>query len=1155
MSANDIDPESASCGGGLSAFKEVDEIQHLMQQLYVPDQPIRVMEKNLDRFCFIMKQYQDQPQLLDPYLESLLGPLLTFIKERSEFDYLKHYVFKYIYIIMSVKTYKKIAIHLPHEVTDFNPVLEMLEKQNNEDKDNWQTRYVLLIWLSIISKIPFALSRLETRDSTEAKESLTERVISICKKYCASKDSCSNAAIFLMTHFLTRSDVKDDYMEHLIDWALQGSSNDCLNHRPLAVIASIIKHSCRDDIMPYTQKIFDRISENKLDESSADLVRKFSIKIVQRIGMTLLKVHVNPWQYKKASKAIILSTNVLETRENMEPVSVGNDIFVSYYDDHEIPPLIEEIIEHLIRCLQDKSIIIRWSAAKGIGRITARLPSDLADDVLGYVIDLFSTRESETAWHGGCLALAELGRRGLLLPDRLKEIIPLVIQALVFDEPRAYGPVGSIIRDAACFVCWSFARAFEPEVFQPHVNDISRALLIVTCFDREINCRRAGSAAFQENVGRQGNFPHGIEIISAADYFEVGVRSNAYLKISVHVAKYEGYLKPLVDHLVKRKVTHWDSTIRELAAKALHNLGALDTTYIINDVFPVLLDFVNSLDSFARHGAILAIAEILVVLHQCLEKDISDIIAKDHLDKIQKIVSTCRSRGQLRGLGGESIKQACATLIKKFSIVHFHVNDENIINDWQGLLEECLSNEVAIVREVSAEAHTAFFTEYYLTWSLEDRQAIINKYLENLQSSSQTVRIGFAEAIGYFPVNVLKEKGEDIFKKLMQCSCITKDTTLWAESRRDAIRSLTKLSETLGLEHTTIWKPFVSDVYRCLFNGLAEYTNDSRGDIGSWVREAAIDGILTLTRLVFKADYTEILTQELMTKIIGGIAQQAVERIDRTRSKAGNAFHVLIQSSLPNIPHHEELKILFLCTDEKKFIDWRSESETFPLFIQMLSFQPYVQNLLKGIIYSAGGLSESLVKYSSMSLFSYLQQLDEQTLSSLCNEICNIFESCHGDDRMISASLAFLDRLISSGCIQGVLDDPKSEIPKRILTLLKKESKCINAIQSQLNSVKLFCHMLQVHGPVSKGAFSQLSIYLCHKFKFIRKATASRLYESLTLHGDEMDVSEEDLAILLTQLNTVDWEEPVEKLRPIRNQLCEIMKCSIPTVVQRPKNN
>ena len=38
-------------------------------------------------------------------------------------------------------------------------------------------------------------------------------------------------------------------------------------------------------------------------------------------------------------------------------------------------------------------------------------------------------------------------------------------------------------------------------------------------------------AAFQENVGRQGAFPHGIDIVTTADYFAVGNRTNTYLNI------------------------------------------------------------------------------------------------------------------------------------------------------------------------------------------------------------------------------------------------------------------------------------------------------------------------------------------------------------------------------------------------------------------------------------------------------------------------------------------------------------------------------------------------------------------------------------------------------------------------------------------------
>ena len=129
--------------------------------------------------------------------------------------------------------------------------------------------------------------------------------------------------------------------------------------------------------------------------------------------------------------------------------------------------------------------------------------------------------------------------------------------------------------------------------------------MVVTVFDREVLCRRAASAAFQENVGRQGTFPHGIEILTAADYFTVRSRTNAYTNLrythnihththshththtpthlahphSVHIAQFSEYTRPLIDHLVEYKLGHWDDSIRELAAEALHNLTPRDAHY------------------------------------------------------------------------------------------------------------------------------------------------------------------------------------------------------------------------------------------------------------------------------------------------------------------------------------------------------------------------------------------------------------------------------------------------------------------------------------------------------------------------------------------------------------------------------------------------
>ena len=79
---------------------------------------------------------------------------------------------------------------------------------------------------------------------------------------------------------------------------------------------------------------------------------------------------------------------------------------------------------------------MRWSAAKGIGRVTMRLPRDFGDDVVAAVVDCFSDDDNEHVWHGGCLALAELARRGLLLPARLDAVVPIGEMAMLFDKFR-----------------------------------------------------------------------------------------------------------------------------------------------------------------------------------------------------------------------------------------------------------------------------------------------------------------------------------------------------------------------------------------------------------------------------------------------------------------------------------------------------------------------------------------------------------------------------------------------------------------------------------------------------------------------------------------------------------------------------------------------
>ena len=188
-----------------------------------------------------------------------------------------------------------------------------------------------------------------------------------------------------------------------------------------------------------------------------------------------------------------------------------------------------------------------------------RLPKDFGDEVVGFVQNLFTSLEGENSWHGGCLTLAELAKRGLLLPNRLDSIIEIIEKALQYDVKVGAHSVGSNVRDAACYVCWAFARSYEADIMKKYVKSLANGLMKTAIFDREVNCRRAAAAAFQEIVGRQGgvgckNMPYGIDIITKADYFSLGNRKDSYLKIASEIAKFDLYLLPLINHLLHYKV-------------------------------------------------------------------------------------------------------------------------------------------------------------------------------------------------------------------------------------------------------------------------------------------------------------------------------------------------------------------------------------------------------------------------------------------------------------------------------------------------------------------------------------------------------------------------------------------------------------------------
>lgn len=93
--------------------------------------------------------------------------------------------------------------------------------------------------------------------------------------------------------------------------------------------------------------------------------------------------------------------------------------------------------------------------------------------------------------------------------------------------------------------------------------------------------------------------------------------------------------------------------------------------------------------------------------------------------------------------------------------------------------------------------------------------------------------------------------------------------------------------------------------------------------------------------------------------------------------------------------------------------------------------------------------------------------------------------------------------------------------------------------------------LMKVSGDVCQTALVQLSILLCHRQPYVRRSTAAKLYESLLVTGDSSCIPPDNLNDVMQIVSETNWESPVDEIRPIRNNLCQLMGVRVPTVVKK----
>ncbi|OJA17158.1 hypothetical protein AZE42_00195 [Rhizopogon vesiculosus] len=834
-------------------------------------------------------------------------------------------------------------------------------------------------------------------------------------------------------------------------------------------------------------------------------------------------------------------------------------------EDTDVPEEIDTILESLFKALQDKDTVVRWSAAKGIARLSERLPSDFSSQVLETILGLFSIHSvagasvydtpaiAEATWHGACLASAEMARRGLVQTALLQSLLGWLSKALYFDIRKGAHSIGSNVRDAAAYVIWALARAQEPKSFSPYARELAQWLVCVALFDREIHIRRAASAAFQEHVGRMGLFPHGINVLRKTDFYAVSVRRNAFTVAAPQVAEHLEYRSSLIDHLISITLRHWDVAMRELGAQALRRICELDLKTLGLGCASKLAEFLQSVDVAGVHGALAGLTGISEAYRsqggedsatnrQKVRIKVLDASILSITYQIFAFIAIVPEEVVLAPRNGLVLAATCDLIASSLTPSEVELQDQSSVPHWRNIVDQALRHRNPLVQQAAAAAMTT-------------KSSLMDCSPEEFRHGPQPLQQSLGYTLGVLDYNAHPHAFSEVVKCLLDSVHSNSTRMSSIEARRNCFQALPKivanvlprLTEYLDAEH-------MCGVLDVLDGGLDDYTMDERGDVGSWVRMACIQGLTSIFEALFRVsggvpEFASYLPSERYHSVIARILRQGVERLDNVRQIAGECLLRLFRIPLPSVPRQEEWRIkgseliikLFLSDASDAVTGWSVGEWLFPKAVELLRVKEYRPPLLIGLILSVGTRTGSTHRPASSSLVSFAQGLplspgdSDYSLVELCDDLVECAQGRTTSNAVVVPVLQTFNAFLEADVLSHLseIDHGPSQLAK-LLNIATRNVSRLKNVQRVQESMKIAVNLLAVPS-VSKSSSERIIDFLSHPYPKIRASTAEYLYTFIQSRELDWEADEAMEELLLE----TDWSsESMEVTIEASEALC-----------------
>jgi hypothetical protein len=194
-------------------------------------------------------------------------------------------------------------------------------------------------------------------------------------------------------------------------------------------------------------------------------------------------------------------------------------------------------------------------------------------------------------------------------------------------------------------------------------------------------------------------------------------------------------------------------------------------------------------------------------------------------------------------------------------------------------------------------------------------------------------------------------------------------------------------------------------VLPALLGALRDYSRDNRGDVGSWVREAAMDGTTQLLLLLstvlppqqdgpphsaaaadrgWVAAELSAMHSSLAVQLVGHLLQQALERIARLRESALINLRLMLQQPTAAAAVPGADAIAAALPDNAAELAGVASLACVARLAALLQLPWYRPAVLEGLVASIGGVDASLAKEASSALLAQVgsKQTDSSSSSS-----------------------------------------------------------------------------------------------------------------------------------------------------------------------------